>query len=430
MTFDDDEGALLLGVAAADITPRHHVELAGFAARTGEWQRIGTPLALQAFAFAGIGGRGVQALLVCGDLLWWGRQSVDRIAQAVAAAVGVDADAVVLHATHTHAAPHIAPEFSARLGRVDPDYIAEVERRTVAACRRATERMVPVRLSISRGQAGAGIARSGGGPRGPLTPDPARPVDGTVTIVTAVRSDGEAHAALVHFACHPVTEPGPVVSADYPAVVRERLAAHLRGTPVVATLQSCAGDVNPAVLAETGSFRDGRPGDAEASGAEIVAAALAATASTPLRVGPVRTARHTVLLPVATAREPHGGVWAELAERRRQNRLTEPRLRLSALRLGPLTLLGLNAEVTSEVGWRLVAAFGRDVLPMTCTDGMIGYLVGPDDLTRGGYEAEESYAFVYRAGPWAPSAMATALAAIGRLLGAVGAREAERDGQR
>ena len=186
--------------------------------------------------------------------------------------------------------------------------------------------------------------------------------------------------------------------------------------------------LNPAVLAETGGFRAGRPGDAEAIGGEIVAAALAAAAA-PVRVGPVRTARRTVLLPMATAHEPHGGVWAELAERRRRDELTEPRLVLSALRLGPLTLLGLNAEVTSEVGRSLVAAFGRDVLPMTCTDGMIGYLVGPGDLARGGYEAEESYAFVYRAGPWAPSAMATALAAIGRLLAAVGMSQPERDGQ-
>ncbi|MFF0341905.1 hypothetical protein [Kribbella sp. NPDC004875] len=410
---------LLMGSATADITPTSPVELAGFAARTGPYARIASPLRLQAFAFAGRQASAGEAILVCADLLWWGAESRARIAAAVSDAVGVSPDAVVLHASHTHAAPHTEPAFSPRLGKVDLGYVAELESRTVAACRRAAEYLVPVELSISHGWSDAGIARRGGGPRGPIVPDPDRRVDNTVRVITA-RSEGEVQAALVHFACHPVTVQGHTVSADFPGVVRDRIAAYL-GTGSVAMLQSCAGDVNPSVLVDGTSFHAGDDDDAVSAGSALADAATSALASgeKPLHANQVEFARLSVDLPLSRVAEPGGGVWAELNERRAALAVTEPRLVLSGLRLGQLTLLGMNAEVTTEVGDALKAAIGDELLPLTCSDGMIGYLVGPGDLARGGYEAEESYAYVYRDGPFAPDALPTAVQAVERLLQAL-----------
>lgn len=419
-------GEVLLGVATADITPTSPVELAGFAARTGPFTSVGSRLELQAFAFASRDAENVQALLVCADLLWWGAASRARIVAAVSGAVGVSPDAVVLHASHTHAAPHTEPAFSSQLGTVDPAYVAELESQTISACLRAAQDLVPVALSISHGWCDAGVARRGGGPRGPLVPDPDRRVDGAVRVITARRRDGGVHAALVHFACHPVTVQGHTVSADFPGVARDRISQFLRGRGTVAMLQSCAGDVNPSVLADGRSFRSGAESDSVAVGSALAAAAISALASGEQAVegNQIQVARVTVSLPLCrAAAEPEGPVWAELNERRAAQppNVTEPTLVLSGLRFGRLTLLGINAEVTTEVGDALAAASSRDVLPLTCSDGMIGYLVGPGDLARGGYEADESYAYVYRSGPFAPDALPVALQACERLLVALDA---------
>ena len=44
----------------------------------------------------------------------------------------------------------------------------------------------------------------------------------------------------------------------------------------------------------------------------------------------------------------------------------------------------------------------RRVLPIGYSNGMIGYLVTAEQIAEGGYEPAESYAYLYRPGPFRP----------------------------
>jgi len=396
--------ALTLGTAWRDITPTAPLELAGFAARRGSWHSVDEPLAVQAFAFGSTECSTPTAILVCADLLWWGQRSIARVRRAVAEHLGSDGAQVVLHASHTHAAPAVAAEFSPRLGQVDPAYLEQLEARTVAACLAAAAKPQPVTLALGQNRCGIGVSRTGGAGRGPIRPDPRRPVDDRVRTVLAYDASGAVAAVLVHYACHPVHEAGHRVSADFPATMRRAVQQGLGTDAPVGFLQGCAGDINPADLG------GGGPVAGQRSGRLLGAAALRAIASgRPAPATEPTLVRATADLPLdpdLAAHPPADPVWVELAQARRDGRCIRPELKLSSVDLGPVRLLGINAEVTGEVGRALQDATGDWTLPLTCTDGMIGYLVGPRDLGRGGYEAEESWAYLFRDGPCSPEASA------------------------
>ncbi|WP_020579857.1 hypothetical protein [Actinopolymorpha alba] len=430
-----------VGVAVADITPVEPVPLAGFAVRLDPWEKVLAPLAAQVFAFGGpplaaeAAGRPVPvtAVLVCADLLWWGPDVVASLTGEIAREYGVPAESVVLHASHTHSAPQPGLTFSPLIGPGDDAYVARLQAAVLDAVGRALEDLEPVTFTRGTGECRTGISRRRVNADGTVGgPDPGGPADHEVGVIRMARADGRPKAVLVHHACHPVISADPQVTPDYPGAMRADLEASLGDGVVVGFLQGCCGDINPALVRD-GGFGNG--GDAEiAAFGGALAAAVRQVLDRPMTelgggegaaAASVRT--EAVNLPLRRpeaaeleALREESGIWGEwarwlLAEPARL--VDQVPLRLTRLDLADgLALLGFDAEVTVAYGHYVKERSASRVLPLGYTNGMIGYVVTAEQLRAGGYEPDQSYPYVYRAGRFAPEVEERVKAAIDQAL--------------
>lgn len=401
--------ATTLGAATADITPRHPVDLSGFASRTEPLTGVRAPLELQAFAFGD--DVGLRAVLVAADLLWWGPDVADAVRTKIAADHGIGAEAVLLHASHTHSGPQPGLTFSTLVGRGDRDYLDFLTATTVAAVAAAVADREPV--TVARGSGSCSIALNrrranpGGGRGGP---DPDGPMDPEVAVIRFDRPDGSAKALLTHYACHPVITADQLAGPDFPGVTRARLAERLDGSPVIAFLQGCCGDLDPD-LTEGDRFVRGDDADLDRLGGALADAVItvldaglesAGDLAVRTRTCTARLPLHTPSLAMLVNRRDEEGIWGDWA----RHLLAHPELiteeiplRLIMLELTDrLALLGLDAEITVEYGLWLKNWSNGDVLPIPYTNGMIGYVVTADQVRQGGYEPDDSFPYVYRSG--------------------------------
>lgn len=421
-----------LGAATADITPRHPVDLSGFASRTEPMSGVRAPLELQAFAFGD--DTGLRAILVTADLLWWGPDVADALRARIAADHGIGAEAVLLHASHTHSGPQPGLTFSPLVGRGDHDYLDFLSTTTLESVTAAAADREPV--TVARGSGTCSIALNrrranpGGGRGGP---DRDGPTDPDVAVIRFDRPDGTAKALLTHYSCHPVITADRLAGPDFPGVTRARLAERLPSTGsgnsvVIGFLQGCCGDLDPA-LTEGDRFVRGDDADLDRIGgalADAVSAVLEAGLE-PAGELAVRTRTGTAELPLQPPslamlanRRDEDGVWGDWA----RHLLAHPELiieeiplRLILLELTDgLALLGLDAEITVEYGLWLKNWSNGGVLPIPYTNGMIGYVVTADQVRQGGYEPDDSYPYVYRSGRFATRTEELVRSAIMSLL--------------
>ncbi|MFC7620582.1 neutral/alkaline non-lysosomal ceramidase N-terminal domain-containing protein [Microlunatus sp. GCM10028923] len=412
-----------LGAATADITPRHPVDLSGFASRTEPMTGVRAPLELQAFAFGDDGG--LRAVLVAADLLWWGPDVAEALRARIAAEHGIGAEAVLLHASHTHSGPQPGLTFSTLVGRGDRDYLDFLATTTLEAVAAAVADREPVTVARGSGSCSIALNRRRADPDGGRGgPDPDGPVDPEVTVIRFDRPDGSAKALLTHYACHPVITADQLAGPDFPGVTRARLAERLGPlrqaqddastgsgkTVVIAFLQGCCGDLDPA-LTEGDRFVRGGDADLDRLGGALADSVIAVIdaglepagdLAVRTRTGTAQLPLHTPSLAMLANRKDEDGIWGDWS----RHLLAHPELiteeiplRLIMLELTDgLALLGLDAEITVEYGLWLKNWSNGGVLPIPYTNGMIGYVVTADQVREGGYEPDDSYPYVYRSG--------------------------------
>jgi hypothetical protein len=103
---------------------------------------------------------------------------------------------------------------------------------------------------------------------------------------------------------------------------------------------------------------------------------------------------------------------APFARRRKRLRKTA---RLTAVGLGRLRLVCMNAEVFSRMAPRLRALTGRKVYVVGYTDGVFGYLPTAAAFAEGGYEPDQSFIF-YGSMPLKPEAFEQVARRAARLV--------------
>ena len=418
--------AQYLGVARTDITPTRPLDLAGFASRNGHWDSIYSPLYAEAFVFGEFGG-GVpepRAVLVCADLVWWGPDVAPVVRAEIARRVGIPIEGVLLHATHTHGGPATSMVFSPSIGRPEADYIAVVGRLVAETAETASGRLEPVTGLRGRAEARIGINRRRVNADGTVGgPDPSGDIDREVVTIRYVRPDGGTVALLVHFACHPSTRADREVSADFPGSMKAEMRSRLGADVVVGFLQGCSGDIR-VDLVEDGDFRNGSTSDVARLGGVLAAAVQRACGQEETLASGLICARSwTVGLSLSNPtpeelarRRALGGIWAEwsaVMEADSAKITPSVPIQLSALALGDgLSVLGFDAEVSVVYGQFVKARSRGRTLPIAYTNGMIGYVVTAEQVRLGGYEPAESYAYLYRPGPFDTSIEATLRSAI------------------
>lgn len=411
--------SFLAGFAKVGITPERPVELAGFAIRTGPHQGVTRPLSLRAIVLSATlpGGTSSHALLVVADILWWAPERVTHLCARIAAQWPIAEDRILLHATHTHGAPQTSAGFTPSLGLPDPHWCALLEARLFEAIERAWIDRAPAVIERGDGSSMIGVNRRwlrGDEPAPDGAPEGA--IDRDLTVLRISDVHGSPRALLVHLACHPTTTMDPFVSADFPGVMTAALEREMGPDVLVAFLQGCCGDINPAVTRDRGR-RNLDDADVEVVGLQLAGEVRAVLALPMWRVpvGSIIASTEVIDLPLlplparddlerTRAQEGIIGEWSRLLLQRPERFTSSIPLTLRRLDIGPgLAFLAMDAEVTMPYGVLLKELSDNRIVPLPYTNGMIGYVVTAQQIAQGGYEPDESTRYFGLPAPFAPA---------------------------
>lgn len=222
---------LRAGAASAAVTPPVGGMMDGYGGRLQPSQGVHDPLFARVLVLD-YGGEGAAAIVVL-DLLGVHPWMAAELRHRANERLGILEDAIVLSATHDHAAP--AGLRSGMFSRLD-EPLAE---KTVAACLDALNRAWESRQTATM-KIGAidvpGVAMN--------RRDPDGPVDQTLRVLLLDGKDGPI-ASLMNFACHATVLSGEnlLLSAEFPGAAC-RIVEAATGAPTV-YLQGACGNVNP-----------------------------------------------------------------------------------------------------------------------------------------------------------------------------------------
>ncbi len=422
------------GYARTVISPPPGTYLAGFAARHDPAREIHDDLWARALVLED-GDRRVAFVVY--DLCEIDAAFVAAVRRTVQEATGITPDAVMMAATHTHAAPATIALYSPP---PDAAWLEALPARVTHAVAAAAHHLAPATVGVGFGRE-TSVARNRRRPDGP--------VDHTVGVLRVDRP-AEAPALLVHYACHP-TVLGPdnlQVSRDYPGFALDAIEQTTRGWALFAN--GACGDVNVGHSVDRSALGLALPGRTferaadlggrlarealrVASGTRTLDGGLAAgsrSLAVPLRPTPPPDEMHAQVrvcrarlrtLEAAHADEETlmaarlellyaelGLTWVE----ERGGAETET-VEVQAFALGNVAFVGLPGEFFAESGLRLKA---QSPFPQTIivgyANGGAGYVPPAAAFIEGGYET--------RLAPWskmAPEAEQQVLDAAVALLG-------------
>lgn len=378
-----------------------------------------------------------------------------RIRDMVGQAVGLAPADVLVSYTHTHSGP-LLHQLNVRAGmELVPAYWETLFSQTVGAARQAQLALRPAVVGAAYGSSGVAVNRRLPLPEGRTVCS--QNVDGytdpTVSVARIDAVDGSPIAAIVGYACHPITLAfqNRLLSPDYPGIVRS-VVERLTGTTCL-FIQGCAGDQMP-VQGLTGDVsvhrRLGTRLGAEAaetflridptgrrwvfdrvveSGAPL---GLQRAEAGPPQPGGVRVATGTVTMPIRPLGDPEAlaaardAIRAELEGLRAASapeaaivdamfRMKRAEMKsawsgffgdrpttdleLQAIRIGPFAMVGFPGEPFARIG---ATVREQSPFPVTLmggyTNGWRGYVPTDDAFPVGGYEVEWGSAFDVGAG--------------------------------
>ena len=441
----DARARLRVGVASVVVDVPVGTTLSGFAARTSGSSGVHDPCTVRALA---VGETCWVAVDVCA-------LHEDTCAE-IEAASGMGPGHAAVTATHTHSGPACTP---GRLAGDDAAIRRGVVAAAVSAAAAARESREPMTLRHSATRAvGVAVNRR----------DPSQAIDPPIDLVSFERADGSVRAWLVSYPCHPVvlSADNLLVSGDYVHFLRDELELSAPGS-VALFLPGTAGDVNNGHPAEA-SFGDAPQAGRTFTEAERIGRHLArsALASTRRIVAPdaavaepdAAVAEAAAVAAVAAVAEPAYGpvigwsasarrlrlrlrtldavapgilasrweeraraagrgeaallrAWVEWAGQREEDEPMTWEARVTSMRWGALTLIGLPgepfhscAEIVHDAVRSGRHAQGHPPGPIIVTgytSGCPGYLPEASAYAKGGYEVVDAHRYYGMPAPFA-----------------------------
>jgi hypothetical protein len=278
-TLGQSEFSGLAGVARASITPPAgiYARLWG-SAKHDIAEGVHKPLLATCLYFSDAGNANPLALFAL-DLSWW-RSTADEleIRSTILATSGLGEHQVILHVSHSHAAPPTLQELADRPGghliQGYREHIKTTCSQLIAAARAAAK---PATLSWGVGACRLAFNRDLVSPADGkviVGLNPAAKADETLLVGRIVDVTGNVVATIVNYACHPTSVGGAnrLISPDYVGAMREAVEKETGGAPCV-FLHGASGDLTPRR-----SFQASVT-DADRNGLEIGHAAVATLAS-------------------------------------------------------------------------------------------------------------------------------------------------------
>ncbi len=424
-----------IGVGRTSITPKRSVMLAGFAAE--RWSNnVRDELSAKVIALRWAER---EVLVIALDLIWVSRSLRDEIVKKLAAAFGLEPDAILVACTHTHSGPEVRentfypprPTGEYRNYLIGQVCLAVQNARNDLATGSVSRasRCVPLAINRRKRQVDLAALRKGKfRTRMSNRPNPAGHIDTTLETLWLFQEDKLA-AIMVNFACHPTLLRGQEISADYPGAIEKHLRTDHGLDADVVFLQGFAANLNPrrirrlpfafwplGRLAEWIFDREQFDREVAESGVEELAAGLAeqcmAMRRVPVDVSVLRARLIDVELPVDHDSEPSKqdispGHEAEYRAHAKALRLRERNMpfRIQVIEIGDKYLLvALEGEIFSEFAIWLREEFSNrfgGIMAVSCANGMVGYIPTDDALAEGGYEPSRSISMFGQPGRFA-----------------------------
>lgn len=427
---------LQAGFARVNVTPMMGVPMRGyFQDRFADGVRDDLELNVLALACGD-----VKVLLMALDCCGVDTPDADILVGSVAEATGLPREAIMFHNTHTHTGGTVDFDDENELAR---QYSEFVRTRFVDAAKFALDDLKPAKMGWAVGNAPNiafvrrfrmkdGSVRTNPGVGNPDIVHPIGDVDERVNVLRFER-EGADTIVFANLGCHPDTVGGCKISGDWPAFFRRRLEKALDNVKAM-FFNGAEGDVNHVnVNAKNGDYNDmfhdfdavsRGYGHARHMGNVVAAAVLQVYDKVNYTdVDSLRFAQKIVNLPSNMPKpedmplahkynDLHNAGRDDLipfkemelttvvAEAERMVRLEHgPEyfpLRLSAVAVGNVAMLGIPGEPFNGVGIGIKEAAGWDmVMPSCLTNGGEGYFPMQDSYDEGGYEARSSR---YKAG--------------------------------
>ncbi len=422
---------LRVGFASVDITPPLGIPIAGYY----QLRLARTVLdALEARALALSDGENT-VILYSIDLLELKDEFSAPIIEYISNKLGIGRDRLFLACTHTHTGPQLDGDAAPELRK---EYIAFLTRRLADAGRMALDDLKPARMGFGLSKAPGiafirrfrmkdGTIHTNPGIKNPDVLCPVGEIDDTVSTVRFDR-EGADTVVLAHFAVHPDTIGGCVISADWPGFARRSVEKALDGVKCM-VFNGAIGDVNHVnTQPEGGALNDLKMdfddcvrgyGHARHMGRCIAGAVMQIydkveycadtkvdAAQSRIFCPSNRPAPEDIPEAERICRLHSAGRDAEIpfvgmqlttvvAEAERMLALKDGpdgfELLISAVRVGPVALAGIPGEPFSQTGRELKACGKyRLVLPCCCVNGYANYFPLEKDYAEGGYEARSS----------------------------------------
>ncbi len=382
---DSSTSVIQVGMACRSMNPPLGTVIVGFPGvrpNTG----IDLDLCARAAVFAEPGADRPSAAMVVLDNIGVSAGVVASIRAAAAEAVpGLEADSIMVGATHTHSAPALS-----RFGRskpVDPTYVQLAITTAAAAIADAWGARGDVRMRVGCGGAAElhhnrrvvdadGKATNvwldlEGEHTGYTNPD-------VPFVVFEDAKTGAVSGMLVSYGCHPVAMgPGSLTAGpDYPGYFVRKLEA-ATGAATVIHVTGGGGDINPRDCLGDTSAQARQMGETLA---DVVSGAMAGAAACD--AAPIRTA--SVPLPLTLGPNAQENYSNRADDAGEDSILTTE---VQAIRLGDWIIVSAPGELFSQIAKAMEeAAPVANAMVAGYTNDLLGYLFTDAALIEGGYE--------------------------------------------
>jgi hypothetical protein len=265
-----------------------------------------------------------------------------------------------------------------------------------------------------------------------FAPNPQGVHDDEVSVIACSSADtGAVQAVLFHYACHPTTMGDYRITADYPGAARRNIESNLPTGAIAAFLPGCFADIRPyCTLVGGRSFRNGTADDVKEFGFALGSAVLSALHGGNMRTISYRLFANETLVRLPLSRQPSTEELVDVAlhgdtyQRQWANRLLaaaiprEPHLAIQRIDLAEeLSLIALGGEVCCDYGLRIKQMQpNRTLVPLSCSNGLVGYIPSARMFDEGGYEVKDSGIYFGLPAPFDPAIDSTIMATINSLL--------------
>ena len=410
---------LQAGFGKISISPSIGAPLAGFAARQGVCEGIHDDLFARALV---IEKNGKAVALVSLDLLAVSSEFVECVRANIERRTGIQKDAVMIAATHTHAGPVTIRTFFNPDETLDGNYMERLAKAIEDSVAAAFDKKFPARIGAGSGfVSGIGVNRR--------TPDKL-PIDEEIGIIKIADRQGETQGVFINYACHPTVlgSNNLLATGDFPHFTVEKIEQSIGGFAMF--VNGTQGNISmghSSELSAIGIITPGRTFEhAEELGHKLADAALEALPSIkasenveissetipfslPLKEYPSPTETAQVLKKTEEYLQSlDGNVKEDGAElykllRAKSDALyasienfyaveTEKftdrtmEIELQGIRLGDAVFIAVPAEVFVEIGLQLKKYAPQKTYIVGIANGYIGYMPTRESYKIGGYE--------------------------------------------